>query len=228
MSPESPPRKKLPLLKFAIGALLLLVIAALLLRGVDLKSIGEKTMEWVRAAGPGAFFLAMALLPAVGVPASPFTLTAGTAFGEQLGFGVVVALSIAAVAANIALSYFLARWVFRPLLEKLMTRLGYKLPQVESRDAMDLVIIVRITPGVPFPVQNYLLALAGVPFGKYLVGSCLIACSYTAAFVLFGDALLHGRGGMILIAVSVLAALAAGAHLVRRHYGRKKPKHENG
>ncbi|HYD83513.1 MAG TPA: hypothetical protein VEA63_05660, partial [Opitutus sp.] len=89
-------------------------------------------------------------------------------------------------------------------------------------DHTDLAIVVRVTPGIPFFVQNYLLGLAGVPLGKYLLVSCIISWSYTVGFVVFGDALLHGKGKMALLAVSLLVAAAVITHWLRKHYARKK------
>jgi len=74
---------------------------------------------------------------------------------------------------------------------------------------------------VPFFVQNYLLGLAGVPFRKYLLVSCVFVWAFNAAFILFGDALLHGRGKVALIALSLLMALTAAAHMIRKHYKRR-------
>jgi uncharacterized membrane protein YdjX (TVP38/TMEM64 family) len=87
---------------------------------------------------------------------------------------------------------------------------------------MDLIVILRVTPGIPFFVQNYLLGLAEVPAGRYFAVSCAIALPYCAAFVLFGNALMTGQGKLLLALVGVLVALVAGTHLVRRHYGTKR------
>jgi uncharacterized membrane protein YdjX (TVP38/TMEM64 family) len=133
----------------------------------------------------------------------------------------VVVLAIAALLVNMALSYFLASRAFRPLLEALVRRLGYKLPEVGSGDATDLIVLLRVTPGLPFPVQNYLLGLARVPFGKYMIISGVISGSLTTGFILFGDALLHGKGGVALFSILLLLALTVATHLVRKHYGRK-------
>jgi uncharacterized membrane protein YdjX (TVP38/TMEM64 family) len=122
----------------------------------------------------------------------------------------------------VALTHFLARRALRPLLEKLLDRLGYKLPQVPPEDMTDLAIIVRVTPGSPFPVQNYLLGLANVPFGRNLLVAAIVQAFYVPAFVLFGDALLHGKGKVAMIAVGLLVAAAAGTHLLRKHYAAKK------
>ena len=220
---EAPaPNKRALLLKLAAVVVVLGVAAVLVMRGVDLKGLLQHALATVQQAGPLVFFSAMALLPAVGAPLSPFSLTAGSIFGAQLGMPLVIICALAAITTNIVLTYFLASYAFRPLLEKIVTRLGYKLPAVEAGDAADLIVLLRVTPGVPFPAQNYLLGLARVPFGKYLVISCAVQWAFNAAFILFGDALLHGKGKLAILGLSALVALTAGTHLVRKHYERRK------
>lgn len=214
-------QKKL-LLKLAIAGIGVLLVAAYLLRGVDMRGGFDRGMEVIRGAGPWAFFTAMALLPAVGCPMMTFTLTAGPVFSERMGAGAVVAAGLAAVTVNMILTYWLARWAIRPWLNRLLPRLGYPVPKLDSKDLTDLIILLRVTPGPPFFAQNYLLGLASAPFGPYLAISCAVIWSYTVAFILFGDALLHGKGKIVLLAVSVVVALMAAAHLVRRHYSGKK------
>ena len=215
-------RKKLPVTKLVIGAVVLGGVTLLILRGFDVRGGIDRLLAVIRDAGPVVFFTAMALLPAVGVPASVFTLTAGPVFGPKLGMPLVVFLTMAAVMVNVVMTYFLARRALRPVLERWLTRLGYKLPEVAPEDMTDLTIVVRVTPGSPFPVQNYLLGLAGVPFGKYLLVSFLVQVIYTPAFVLFGDALLHGKGRMVVLAGSLLVVAIVITHWVRKHYGKKK------
>jgi uncharacterized membrane protein YdjX (TVP38/TMEM64 family) len=174
------------------------------------------------AAGPLPFFVAMALLPAAGVPMMVFSLTAGTAFAPRMGMGAVVAAGLVAQTINLILTYWLARRALRPWLTRLVARLGYKVPRVEDADMTDLIVLLRVTPGIPFFGQNYLLGLADAPFGKYLWISCATSSTYTAAIIVFGEALRHGRARLIMEAVLVLVALTAATHLLRRHYGRKK------
>jgi uncharacterized membrane protein YdjX (TVP38/TMEM64 family) len=214
--------KKILLLKLAVGLGVVAVAAGLVWGGVDVRGLFQRGIEAIRLAGPLAFFVAMAVLPAVGVPLLAFMLPAGKLFGERFGLPLVVAYSLAAITFNLLFTYWLARWALRPPLARLIERLGYKLPQVASGDATDLVVILRVTQGIPFLVQNYLCGLAEVPFGKYLLVSCLAGWPAQAAYVVFGQALLEGNGRTILIAVGALVALVAVAQLVRRHYGRKK------
>jgi uncharacterized membrane protein YdjX (TVP38/TMEM64 family) len=209
------------LFKLAAGGIVLLLVAGFVARGLDLKALLQHGLDLIQGAGPVAFFAAMAVLPALGAPLSAFSLTAGSVFGQQLGMGWVIALALLAITVNMALSYYLARHALRPLLVRLFTRLGYRLPQAGAEDETDLIILLRVTPGVPFPVQNYLLGLAGMSFGKYLFLSSLITWPINAAFILFGDALLHGKGKVAVVTLSLILALMAATQLVRKHYGKK-------
>ena len=222
MAETAPRPNRSLLIKLGVLAVVLVVAAVLVARGLDLKSLVQQGLDLIRSAGPVVFFVAMATLPAVGAPLLAFSLSAGPVFGEKLGLWPVIGLSLLAILVNMALSYFLASRALRPLLEKLFTLLGYKLPRAESGDATDLIILLRVTPGIPFPVQNYLLGLAQVPFWKYLGLSGAIIGSMTVALILFGDALLHGKGKVALIALSLFLALTAATHLLRKHYGKKK------
>ena len=225
MPNAAPAARKIPWLKLALVAVALVVVAGFLLRGLNLRGYFDQGMALIRSASPLAFFTAMALLPALGVPALAFVLTAGPLWGEKLGMGMVVLLSVAAITVNFTLTYFLARRALRPLLSKLVVRLGYQLPRAEPGDATDLIVIMRVTQGIPYCVQNYLLGLAEVPFGKYFLLTVLLSVPQNIAAVLFGDALVHGKGGKVAMVAGLLVALVAVTHLVRRHYaGRKAAK----
>lgn len=219
--PRSRPNRAL-LLKLAVVVAALLVAAGLVLRGLDLRALLEQGMGLIREAGPVAFFSAMILLPACGVPMLAFSLPVVSLFSEKMGTVPVLLLSLMAMTANFTLTYALARRGLRPLVARLVTRLGYRMPQVEAADATDLIVILRVTPGIPFFAQNYLAGLANVPFGKYMLVSCVIAWPLNVAFMLFGDALLHGKGKVALISLCLLLALTAATHLVRKHYAGKK------
>lgn len=214
-------KKKIPWLKLAVVAVVLVVVAVLVLRGVDLRALIGAVMAEIRERGPVVFFLTMALLPACGFPMLAFVLAAGPAFSEQLGMPTLIALALAAASVNFILSYALARWALRPFIEKFMKRFGHAIPSVESGDAADLVVIMRLTPGVPFFVQNYMAGLAELPFGRYVFISCLIVWPMNGAAVFFGDAVMKGKGGLAFLAASVLAVAVAATHLVRKHYSRK-------
>ena len=229
MPSEIPSGKKLPVLKLVIVAVVVVAVAGgLILTGDPRALLAQGREQWerlmlaVRSAGPLAYFSAMAIFPGLGAPMLAFSLPVGTIFGPTLGMPLVVFWSLVATLVNMTLTYALARRGLRPILDAMVKRLGYKLPAVESGDLTDLIVILRLTPGIPFLVQNYLLGLADVPVGRYLVVSSLFVLPQAVAFVLFGNALMTGQGKLILAAVGLLVAIAAGTHLLRRHYGAKR------
>jgi len=190
--------------------------------------VAEARQAWATAfaafgaAGPAAFFGAMAVLPLFGFPISPFSLAAGPLFGASLGTPLVLACGITAIAINLTLAYWLARRGLRPLLARLVARLGYRLPAASGEDATGLIILMRVTPGPPFFVQNYLLGLADVPFGRYLGWSVLVQGAFGTAVMLFGDALAQGRGRIAFLALGLLAGVVFATRLARRHLSRGK------
>lgn len=222
MAEPIPRSNRAVLIKLAVAGIVVLAGGLLLARGYDIKGLIQEVLALIRGAGAPVFFLAMAFLPAAGMPMSFFSLSAGSVFAPQIGMPAVIALSLAAITFSMAFGYFLATRVLRPVLEALLVRLGYKLPQVDSGDVTDLIILLRVTPGIPFAVQNYLLGLARVPFGKFLLVSSLIQWPINAAFILFGEALLQGKGKVALLSLSVILALMAATQLVRKHYRAKK------
>ena len=222
-------KKKLPLKQLAAVAAVGGAIGLAVVYGVGWRVALEaawafKTaaVGWMAAAGPAVFFGAMAVLPAFGVPNSPFALTAGPVFGERLGLPVVALLGLTAITLNLTLTYWVARRWLRPLCKRMLERFGYELPAVATGDVTDLIVLIRVTPVLPFFAQNYLLGLADVPFVRYLLISVAIQGSLNAGFILFGDALNKGQGKMALTSVLLIATLAMGTHLLRKHYGSKK------
>ena len=212
-------------MKVAILAILVVAGLVLVIRGVNLIEVRDRCIAAVRDSGPALYFTAMAILPALGVPLLAFTLSAGPMFGQRLGIGIVVLLSLGAITVNFILSYFLARYTMRPLIERLMAWLGYTLPKIPEGDITDVIIIVRVTPGIPFFAQNYLLGLAGVPFRKYLALTCILTWVLCGAFVFFGDALMRGQGKIAVITGCLVIAGMATTHLIRKHYSKKKLQH---
>jgi uncharacterized membrane protein YdjX (TVP38/TMEM64 family) len=182
----------------------------------------DEGVRVLRDAGPWAFFTAMAVLPAAGMPISFFNLTAASAFAGQMGLAGVIAAAGVAILVNLVLTYWLARYALRPWLVQMISRTKYKIPVVSAADGAEITLLIRITPGPPYFVQSYLLGLAEIPFGTYLWISWVITFAYAAGFIVFGEAILHGKAKVAFVGLSVLVAVALAVHLLRRHYGKKR------
>lgn len=201
----------------AVGGLMACALAWWWLqsRGYGAHQAFDWVLAQVRSLGPWAFFMLMALLPAMGAPLSLFTLTAGPLFAPALGLPLVTLLALVSLAVNLALTYVLARWLLRPWVERLCAWLGFTLPAVAEADQRALVILVRVTPGTPFVLQSYLLGMAKIPLATYFVISWVVASLYACAFILFGDSLAQGNGKMAVLAVSLLVVFAVGVRFIR-------------
>jgi len=217
MAPTAAAPSKGLLIKAAVLFVAVLVVGGLALRGVDVNAWARQAAAATGRMGPWVFFGAAAVTPAFGMPLAPFALLAGPAFSVRLGMGGVLAAYGVALAVNLALTYWLARFAVRPWANRLVAHYGYQIPQFRPEEQLEIVFLVRVTVGPPFFLQSYLLGLGNVAFVTYLWVSWLIAMIYAAGCVVFGDAMIHGRAGMAFGGVSLLIAAATVTHLVRRH-----------
>jgi len=82
--------------------------------------------------------------------------------------GTLPAFAFCAVAllVNFTAGYWLARCGVRLPLTRRLERRGWRIPQLSAGDESMAILILRVTPGVPLCIQNYLLGLAGVKFGR--------------------------------------------------------------
>lgn len=223
MSPEVPASKrKLPVVKLAIVGVVLAIAGILVLRGLDLRGLADSGMAMIRDAGPWAFFSAMTILPAVGVPMLAFTVPAGEAFRAQLGLGTVIALALGCIALNLAFSYWVSRYALRPLLARLLDRYGHAVPRVTPENALSITLLVRLTPGPPYAMQAWILGCAEVPFRLYMIISWLAVLPYAVAGIILGQGLFQGNFKVALTGLGVLVAAGVGVNLLRKKYARRE------
>ncbi|MCC5831121.1 MAG: TVP38/TMEM64 family protein [Phycisphaeraceae bacterium] len=171
-------------------------------------------LEWKRQVGPLPFFGAMAILPAIGFPVTPFFVIAGATFGAKVG----MIGSMAALLINFTLCYWITQGGLRRKISALPSRYRLGLPNFEKRRdrALRFVLLVKFAPGVPAFVKNYILSLAGVPFGLYLVCSMLISGVYAFSFVVMGESVLEGDWRGMAIAAGILLAMGAAVWRLKR------------
>lgn len=217
----SPPRK-LPLVKLAIAAVALGVLALFALRGVDFQGWIEDGMALIRRAGPWAFFSAMAVLPAIGAPLAAFTIPAGEAFADQMGLGGVIAVALTVLVFNLALAYGVARYVFRPVLVNLIKRYGYEIPRVTPENALSVALLVRLTPGPPYAVQNFILGVAEVPFRIFMIVSWLAVAPWEVGGIVLGKGLFEGNFKIVAIGMGVLVVAVVIVQWLRKKYSRRE------
>jgi uncharacterized membrane protein YdjX (TVP38/TMEM64 family) len=191
------------------------VVVVLLLRDTAPREALDRLLTGVRAAGPAAYFTAMALLPA---PLTWFTVPAGELFAAQLTLPGVVVAALVAVAVQLTLSYAVARYGLRPLVARLIRRRGYTVPRVTPGNALSVALLVRLTPGPPMILGSCILAVAEMPFRLYLLVSWLVALPWVIGGVVLGRGILAGDVKLIALGAGVIGAVVVAVHLWRKKH----------
>jgi uncharacterized membrane protein YdjX (TVP38/TMEM64 family) len=212
-----PLRSRVRLVLGVVGAVAVLLVLA---RVADLAGHIDRCVGFFRAAGPWPFFAAMALLPIFGFPVWPFTAAAGPVFGPTLGVANVILCALLAVAANLAVSYWLSARALRPWVERGLTRKGYSIPRIPAGAEWEIALLVRLIPGPPFFLQSYLLGVARVPFRIYMMASLAVLAVFIAGTVLSGEALIRGDMRGLAFGGAVCGVAAVVVYRLRRRLKR--------
>lgn len=141
--------------------------------------------------GPLVFGIVYVLCVVALVPASGLTLGAGAIFGPIVG---TITTSIAST-TGAALAFLIARYLARDAVSQ---RLGRSprfaaIDRAISRRGAMIVALLRLSPAVPFNLQNYLYGLTGIGFWTCTLTSWVAMLPGTLLYVWLGHA---GRLGV--------------------------------
>jgi uncharacterized membrane protein YdjX (TVP38/TMEM64 family) len=209
------------------GVVFILMAGALLvlwrsgLRLTDVMGWMKEGKEFL-AEHPLWLFVALVVLPGFPFPVSFLFIMAGLVWGENPLLACGYAL--AALAANHAWTYAIAAGPAHQLVGRVLTRCGWKIPVLKSESVMDTVLVLRLLPGMPLFVQNYVLGLLRVPYGRYAWMSLLCNGPYVVGFVLAGAGIADGRWKTALLGIAILVLAVVLVRIFRR---RKRPEREN-
>lgn len=150
--------------------------------------------EWVGGLGPlglvvfvGVYALATVLL----LPGAILTIGAGFVFG--LGWGFVAVSAGSTVGASLA--FLIGRFLAREKIEA-ATRDKPKFRSVDQaigRKGARLILLLRLSPLIPFNLSNYFYGLTAVRFWPYVLASWVGMMPGTLLYVYFGTL---GRAGV--------------------------------
>ncbi len=173
----------------------------------------EAVIAWKESASPPLFFAAMSVLPLIGLPLTPFYIVAGATFGVWVGLlGSMIALGV-----NVSLCYLVAKNIPRAWLHNVLERFGTELPTFEQTSgAVRFSMLVKLTPGVPMLLKNYLLGLSGVPFKVYLITSLVTSALYAVPLMVLGNSLFDHDWSESWFAVLLGVGAGVGVWLWRR------------
>jgi uncharacterized membrane protein YdjX (TVP38/TMEM64 family) len=200
----------------------------LILRRLPVEQRVQELEGWIEAQGSwGPVFFGLLYVAAVLllVPGSALTLAAGALFGRLVGT-VVVSL---ASTTGAALAFLLSRYLARGRVAEFVRR-HPRLAAVDkavSEGGWRIVALLRLSPAVPFNLQNYLYGVTGLRFGPYVLTSWLAMLPGTFLYVYLGsigrESLQAAAGGprqrglaeWALLIVGLLATVAVTVYVTR-------------
>ncbi|MEJ7758127.1 MAG: TVP38/TMEM64 family protein [Gemmatimonadaceae bacterium] len=154
------------------GAIALAVIALLFMLGRVAAEPLQNFAMWVESLGPLApvVFIAGYIAATVAfVPGSILTLAAGAIFGLVRGtIYVFIGATLGAAAA-----FLVARYIARPVVEKKLAgnERFQRIDQIIEKEGGKMVVLMRLSPLLPFNALNYALGISKVGFLPYFLGS---------------------------------------------------------
>lgn len=211
--------RALALVGIVLGTVTLAVAWKLGFGPQDLK-VAWKATETFLQANQWAMFLALVILPALPVPMSALLLVAAAVWGPTWQGCSLVVL---ALAVNLTWTYWVAAYPARNLIEKMLTRTSITIPNPSTSDQVQLILLLRLTPGIPFFLHNYILGFLRPPFALYLVLSTVLSGAVAVGIVLTGGALFQGKGGTALLGAFILVLAVVVIRLVRKRIARNAP-----
>lgn len=160
-------RRPWPLALAAAAVVVLLVFAGRSLAGA-IPALAER-IEEMGAWGPVVFVFAYAAATVAFAPGSILTLAAGAIFGIARGTAIV----FAGATTGAALAFLVARHLARSAIEnKVAAHPRFAaIDRAIGEQGRGIVLLLRLSPVVPFNLLNYALGLTKVRFADYLIAS---------------------------------------------------------
>jgi uncharacterized membrane protein YdjX (TVP38/TMEM64 family) len=160
-----------------------------------------------------AIFVAFA---AVGLPrVYPAILAGGL-------LGVVAAVVVALIGATLGsvISFHVARKMGRQRSMEPVELHRADWPGRIARNGFQLVLLLRLLPGMNSLVTTGLAAISGIRASSFSVATLIGIVPSTVAYVLLGDSLSTGMTWRVGLSIATLFALAAGSLVIRSRSAR--------
>ena len=165
------------------------VLAVILCLGWLMFPVGEWVVAFqgsllgLGATGVAIFvglFIAATLVLA---PDWPLAIAAGMVYGF---WAVPLIFAAAIVAASLA--FLVARYLLRRRIRAVLTtsRKFAAVDNAVTEEGWRIVVLLRLSPLVPFNVQNYLFGITDIPFRHYFAATCAGIVPGTMLFVYIG------------------------------------------
>ena len=156
------------------GIALLLVVGVIvgIRAGLPIRDYIESFLEWTRGLGywgPAALAGFYVVATVLFLPGSPLTMGAGLLFGLLWG---VIAVEVGAT-VGACCAFLVARTVGRDwVADHLKGRKSFQaIDEAVAREGFKIVFLIRLSPLIPYNLQNYAFGLTRIGFWKYAVAT---------------------------------------------------------
>ena len=173
----------------AVGSLLLALCLGWFL--LPLREWMEALQSWLLGRGLwGVLIFTSILIVVTFLPAPdwPLPIAAGYVYGFW-----AFPLTYASIAFASVLAFLAARHLLRDKIRSLLNRHPKyrKLDRAVAEDGWQVVVLMRLSPIVPFNLQNYALGVTAISFLQYLTATLIGIAPGIAIYVYFG---IFGKG----------------------------------
>ena len=204
----------------------LAIIAALfaIISSLPLGTLSSGLEEWVESLGiwgPVALGLIYIVATVIFVPGTLLTLVAGAVFGLAIGF-ITVSIS-STIGASLA--FLIARYFARDKVASMAENNRHfdAIDAAIEEGGWKVVGLLRLSPAIPFNVQNYLYGLTKVKFWEYVLTSWIAMMPGTFMYVYLGTVSGAALGGdqekspgqWVLLVVGLLATVAVTVYVTK-------------
>lgn len=206
------------------SSIALITISILLtMRALPMDQITQVLKQWTEHLGvwgPIVFAVVYTIAAVCLVPGSVLTLAAGAIFGLWIGF---ITVSFGSV-TGAALAFLISRYVARSKIEsraKSNKKFG-AIDEAIDEGGWKIIGLLRLSPAIPFNVQNYLFGLTKIRFRQYILTSWIAMIPGTFMYVYLGHAAGAAASGggksageWALLGVGLLATIAVTVYVTR-------------
>jgi uncharacterized membrane protein YdjX (TVP38/TMEM64 family) len=202
-----------------VGILLLVLCLGWFL--LPLREWVEALQSWLLGLGLWGvliFTLILTVVTCLPAPDWPLPIAAGYVYGFW-----AFPLTYASIAFASMLAFLAARYLLRDKIRSLLVRRPKyrKLDRAVAEDGWQVVVLMRLSPIVPFNLQNYALGVTAIPFLQYLTATLIGITPGIAIYVYFG---IFGKGlgdgpsafDWVLFGLGVLATIALAILVLRK------------
>ena len=211
-----------------LSGLLLVAAVVVLVRALPFDALIRSLQNWIEGLGfwgPVAFAGLYAVWAVLFLPGAALTLAGGAVFGLATGTATV----LVGATAGAALSFLIARYFARDRVEKI-ARSNRKFAAIDraiAKGGWRIVAMLRLSPAMPFNLQNYLYGVTAIRFWPCVLTSMLFMLPGTFLYVYLGhvagEGLAAASGGgaerplgqWVLLGIGLLATVAVTIYVTK-------------